>query len=301
MSVETSRLPDLPGLRLLADVARLGSIGAAGRAAGISQQSASERLRAMEALTGLPLVRRTPRGSEVTPAGRLLVEWSADLLERADRLEDALRSLREERSRALHVHASMTVAEHLLPGWLVVLRRERSVVATLTATNSEAVADAVRSGDADLGFVEGPADLAGLRSRTVARDELVLVAALDDPWARRRSLLVPAEVAARPLTSRERGSGTRAAWEQALVSAGAAPVEPEAELTTNTAVLATVAAGGAPAFLSRYAAGDLTAYGLVAVGTTGLDLGRDLRAVWAGGPQPPAGPVRDLVGVAGRR
>ena len=35
--------------------------------------------------------------------------------------------------------------------------------------------------------------------------------------------------------------------------------------------------------------------------TTGLDLGRDLRAVWAGGPQPPAGPVRDLVGVAGRR
>ena len=38
-------LPDLPSLRLLADVARLGSIGAAGREAGISQQSASERLR----------------------------------------------------------------------------------------------------------------------------------------------------------------------------------------------------------------------------------------------------------------
>lgn len=42
-------LPDLSALELLVDTAREGSIGAAARLQGISQQAASERLRAVEA------------------------------------------------------------------------------------------------------------------------------------------------------------------------------------------------------------------------------------------------------------
>ncbi len=300
----SSRLPDLPALRLLGDVARLGGIGAAGRAAGISQQSASERLRSMESLTGLALVQRAASGSTLTPAGRLLVEWSSPLLEQADEVESALRTLRDERSRELHVHASMTVAEHLLPRWLVRLRRETSTTATLRATNSVAVVAAVLAGEADLGFVEGPGDLGGLSSCVVGTDVLVLVAADDDPWCRRRTPLTAATIAARPLTSRERGSGTRLAWEQALSRAGATPVVPEAELTTNAAVIASVAAGGAPAFVSRHATerdlGHAAPGSLREIPTVGLDLTRVLTAVWVGGRRPPAGPVRDLLGIATR-
>ncbi len=297
-------LPDIAALRLLADVARLGSIGAAGRESGISQQSASERLRSMEAQTGLVLVQRATSGSTLTSAGRLLVEWSAALLEQASDVEAALRTLREERSRELHVHASMTVAEHLLPRWLVRLRHERAVAATLRATNTEAVLAAVRSGEADLGFIEGPdgmAGLAGLASRVVGHDELALVAAPDDEWSRRRSPLTPAVVAARALTSREPGSGTRSVWEQALVAVGLTPVAPEAALTTTAAVLTSVAAGGPPAFVSRRAAQrDLDAGALVELPMRGLDLGRAFTAVWVGGPRPPAGPVRDLLAIAAR-
>ncbi len=294
-------LPDLPSLRLLADVDRLGSIGAAGRRAGISQQSASERLRSMELLTGLTLVQRATSGSTVTPAGRLLVEWSADLLERAGEVEAALRSLREERSRELHVHASMTVAEHLLPRWLVRLRLERAIAASLHAGNSEAVVAAVRSGAADLGFVEGAGDLGGLSTTVVGHDELALVATPSDPWARRRTPLDAAQVAARALTSREQGSGTRLVWERALAAAGVDPAEPDSALTTTAAVLATVAAGGPPAFVSRRAATrDLDAGMLVEVPTAGLDLVRPFTAVWVGGRRPPAGPVRDLLAIAAR-
>lgn len=304
MAVSLDRLPDLPSLRLLADVSRLGSIGAAGREAAISQQSASERLRALEARTGLALVQRSTSGSTLTPTGRLLVEWTADLLERADEVEAAIRTLREDRSLELHVHASMTVAEHLLPRWLVRLRRERSVAATLTATNSDAVLAAVRAGEADVGFVEGPGDepgTAGLGSVVVGADELALVAALDDPWAGRRAPLTASEVAARALTSRERGSGTRLVWERALRAAGADGSRPEAELTTTAAVLSSVAAGGPPAFVSRRAAErDVAAGVLVEVATTGLDLTRSFTAVWLGGRRPPAGPVRDLLAVAAR-
>ncbi|HTW15509.1 MAG TPA: LysR substrate-binding domain-containing protein [Nocardioides sp.] len=294
-------LPDLPSLRLLADVARHGSIGAAGRVAGISQQSASERLRAMEAQTGLVLVQRAASGSSLTSAGRLLVEWSTRLLEQADEVEVALRTLRQERTEELRVFASMTTAEYLLPRWLVRLRQQRSVTVSLHATNSEAVLGAVRSGEAGLGFVEGPGDLSGLASRAVGDDELMLVAAPDDPWARRRRPLDAAAVAARPLTSRERGSGTRGVIEDAMTRAGAALAPPEAELTTNAAVVGSVRAGSPPAFVSRRAVErDLDSGLLVAVPTTGLDLRRRFTAVWVGGRTPPAGPVRDLLAIAGR-
>jgi molybdate transport repressor ModE-like protein len=296
-------LPDLASLRLLADLARLGSIGAAGRAAGISQQSASERLRAVEAQTGLVLVQRATTGSTLTPAGRLLVEWSTALLEQADQLEASLRTLRTERAAGLHVHASMTTAEHLLPRWLVRLRHERDVAASLTATNSAAVLAAVRAGTADVGFVEGTGDLAGLASRVVGHDELVLVAEPDDPWVRRRAsapALDASAVGARALTSREPGSGTRQVVEDALAAAGVTPVGPDAELTTNAAVLASVRAGGAPAFVSRRAVlRELEAGQVVEVATT-LVLRRDFTAVWVGGPRPPAGPLRDLLAIAAR-
>lgn len=294
-------LPDLPSLRLLADVAALGGIGAAGRAAGISQQSASERLRAVETRTGLVLVQRAPSGSTLTAAGRLLVEWSRPLLEQADDVEEALRTLREERSLELHVHASMTTAEHLAPRWLVTLRRERGTVASLHATNTRSVLEAVRAGRADIGLIEGPADLAGLASRVVGRDTLVLLAEPGHPWTRRRRPVDVVEVAASGLTGREQGSGTRLVLEDAFRAAGHVPPVPEVELTTNAAVLASVRAGSPPAFVSdRAARGEVEAGRLAEVATDGLDLRRTFTAVWVGASRPPAGPVRDLLGIAGR-
>lgn len=297
-------LPDVAALRLLTDIARLGSIGAAGRVAGISQQSASERVRAMEAQTGLVLVQRSSRGATLTNEGRLLVEWSTELLRLADQVETALTTLRAEHTRQLRVYASMTTAEHLLPGWLVALRHRPGaagdVSISLQATNSHRVVDAVREGRADLGFIEGPEDTSGLSTAVVGADELVLVARPEDPWARRGT--ISAHVAgARALTSREPGSGTRAVVDQALARAGAGVVRPDAELATNAAVLAAVRAGGAPAFLSlRAVERDLAVGALVRVRVRDVDLHRKFRAVWVGGPRPPAGPVRDLLAIARR-
>ncbi|MCW3158605.1 LysR substrate-binding domain-containing protein [Micropruina sonneratiae] len=292
-------LPDLGSLRLLTNVARLGSIGAAGREAGISQQSASERLRAIEHQVGLVLVQRSSTGSTLTSAGRLLVEWSRLLLQQADEVETALHTLREERSRELHVYASMTTAEYLLPRWLVRLRRGRDTVASLHATNTATVVDAVRRGEADVGFIEGPADLAGLSARVVGHDTLVLVAEPDDPWARRRRPLTPQQLTGRRLTSREKGSGTRQVVEDAFRAAGVGAPASEVELTATAAVLAAVRAGGPPAFVSdRAARVEVESGRLAQVATTGLELRRDFTAVWVGGAHPPAGPVRDLLAIA---
>jgi DNA-binding transcriptional LysR family regulator len=300
-----TRVPDLAALRLLVGVARHGSIGGTARASSITQQAASERLRAVEAQVGLTLLQRGSRGSELTPAGVVVVEWAARLLELADEIDHAIDGLRADRNRDLVVWSSMTIAESLLPRWLVALRQRQEAegrtptTVSLTAANSTHVVEAVRDGVAHVGFVEGVDAPPELRARTVARDELVLVVAAGTPLGRRRTPLTPDEVAGIALTSRERGSGTREVVERALAKHGLAMADALVELTTATAVREAVLAGSGPAFLSRrVVARDLSSGHLSVVRTSGLELTRSFRAVWVGSREPAAGPVRELVGVA---
>ncbi|RYY44353.1 MAG: LysR family transcriptional regulator [Actinomycetales bacterium] len=294
-------VPDLAALQLLVDVGTHGSIGAAGRANGITQQSASERLRALEAQTGLTLLRRAAGGSTLTESGVLVVGWAARLIDLAREIDESIVTLREGRAHQLSVAASMTVAEHLLPLWLVRLRQQHDTVVSLTATNSEHVRTAVADGSVDIGFVEDGADPGGLASLVVARDELGLYAAPHDPWARRGSPLTPHELVTRPLTWREQGSGTRRVVDDALAGLGLAASVPAVELTTTSGIRSVVSAGSPPAFMSRRTVrSDVEAGRLVEVSTTGLDLSRDLTALWVGSGRPPAGPVRDLLAIATR-
>jgi DNA-binding transcriptional LysR family regulator len=150
----------------------------------------------------------------------------------------------------------------------------------------------------DLGFVEGPSAPRGLRSRVVATDRLVIVVRPDHPWARRRSPVGPAELAATPLVEREAGSGTGQAL-TACLGPGTQLAAPALRLSTTTAVREAVRAGAGPAVLSLLAVRENVAASLLAVvPVPGLELGRRLRAVWAGAAQPPAGPARDLMAVA---
>jgi DNA-binding transcriptional LysR family regulator len=292
-------LPDLAGLQLLVDVATHGSIGAAGRSNGITQQSASERLRAIEAQTGLTLLQRGAGGSTLTEAGVLMVGWAVRLLDAAHEIDESIATLRDDRSHQLRVAASMTVAEHLLPPWIVRLRQQHDTVVSLTAANSERVRSAVADGSADVGFVEDGADPGPLASLVVGRDELALFAAPDDVWAGRSEALAPADLVSRPLSWREHGSGTRRVVDDALVRLGLAAMPPAVELTTTSAIRSAIVAGSPPAFMSRRAVqSDVEAGRLVEVRTTDLDLSRDLIALWIGTGRPPAGPVRDLLAIA---
>ncbi|QCC77789.1 LysR family transcriptional regulator [Nocardioides daphniae] len=304
--VLSPHVPDLRALELLLVVGRTRSMGAAAIQLGITQQAASSRIQTMESLVGEPLLVRSKRGSELTPIGELVSQWAARVVEAAEELDTGIAALKIDRRGHLNVAASLTIAEHLLPGWMVALRTEQSrggrspSELTMTATNSANVVKLVQDGAVDLGFVEGPEAPRGLRRRKVGVDELVVVVGPGHPWARRGRRPVTAEqLAATPLVVREQGSGTRTVLERALARHRMVP--PALELSSTTAVRSAVAAGAGPAALGRHAVrDDLATRRLVAVQVTGLDLTRVLHAVWLGGPQPPEGPARDLVALAAR-
>lgn len=299
-------MPELRALELLVVVARTGSLGSAAAELGITQQAASSRLRTMEALVGESLVRRTRRGSELTPIGELVLEWAARVLEAAEELDAGVTALRADRRGHLAIAASLTIAEHLLPGWLVAVRAAQQQLGqprtdfTMTATNSERVAALVASGEVDLGFVEGPDVPLGLQHRLVGTDELVVVVGPGHPWARRsRRRVTAATLAATPLVVREAGSGTRTVLERALAGLPTAPAA--LELSSTAAVRSAVAAGAGPAALGAHTVRDDVATGrLVRITVSGLDLTRRLHAVWRAGAHPPQGPARDLVALATR-
>jgi DNA-binding transcriptional LysR family regulator len=296
-----SRVADLAPFDLLVSVARLGSLGRAAEAHGISQPAASTRVRRLERQLGITLIERSPRGSRLTPSGVLVADWAQAAIDAAAALDAGVTALRARRGVVLRIIASMTVAEYLLPGWLTALHdRQPGTTVMLTAGNSAEVADTVLSGAADLGFIEGPDLPSGLRARPAGRDSLTVVVAPGHPWARRRSGITAAELAATPLVSREPASGTRRFLEQALSVAGQQPAPPLAELSSTTAIKSAVAAGIGPAVLSSLAvAPELAAGTLRAVRVTGLDLTRNLRVVSTAGRQL-TGPAADLYTIAVR-
>ncbi len=75
---------DLVRLRVLAAVARTGSLTSAAKELHYSQPSVSHHLARLEAETGAQLLQRVGRGVRLTEAGRLLAERASEILGRVD-------------------------------------------------------------------------------------------------------------------------------------------------------------------------------------------------------------------------
>jgi DNA-binding transcriptional LysR family regulator len=315
---------DVSALRALREVGRQGSIAAAASVVGVSQQALSARMRTLERDLGVTLLARTPSGSHLTEQGRLVVGWAEDVLDAADRLDAGLRSIRSGVSHRLTIAASQTIAEHLIPHWLVELRSveqadvgQRNVgenlaeqaagypptVVELTVANSTGVLELVRDGKAGLGFIETPHLPSDLITEHVRNDELLVVTAPGHPWASRRRPLELAQIAATPLVMREAGSGTRDTLTDHL-AAQRPPLRAKIamELGTSAAVRSAIAAGVGPGVLSRLAVRDDLVLGrLVAVEVAGPPLTRQLTAVWKPDePLPPEAQRLLAVVTAGR-
>lgn len=292
----------LAALELLVAVDATGSISAAARDLGVSQPTASAGLRRLERRLGVELLTRGARGTTLTTQGRSAAVWASEVVASSDRFEEAVAALRDGRGSRLRVAASLTIAEYLAPRWLAALAAAPAEGGAapdveLVVRNSREVMELVLDATAELGFVESPTVRRGLRSRTVATDELVAVVAPGHPWAGRRSV-GPAELVTGRLVLREAGSGTRDVLEEALGQAGVRVPAHVTTLGSTVAVKTAVRHGDGVTVLSALTVADDVAAGhLVTVPIAQLDLTRRLRAVWRDGA-PLSAAARRLAEVA---
>lgn len=188
------------------------------------------------------------------------------------------------KGKSLPIIASLTIAEHLLPGWVAHWRThigDGGPVVELSAANSRAVIEAVREGTVDLGFIETPTIPPDVGSVIVGSDQIQVVASINHPWAARGRISMR-ELSRTPLVLRETGSGTRQALKNALAQEGF-PVqdEPAAVISTTLGVRSAIMAGVGPGALSSLAvADDIRSGRLARINVTGLEIKRPLAAIW---------------------
>jgi DNA-binding transcriptional LysR family regulator len=243
----------LEQLRVFVAVAEREHVTRAAADLNLTQSATSAAVAALEARYATKLFNRIGRRIELTQAGRLFLVEARAVLARAAAAETVLAELAGLKRGSLALAASQTVGNYWLPPLMHRYRASYPGIALrLTIGNTETVATAVREGIADLGFVEGPVDDPALSVTPIAEDELVLVVSAALPRPKRRAVSA-ADLKAMRWVSRERGSATRALFEDAMAKAGLrlSDLDVILELPSNEAVIAAVEDGAGAAILSK--------------------------------------------------
>ena len=247
---------DLAELRAFCAAVDLGSLGAAARALGVSQPALSKRMRDLEALAGTKLLERHARGTTATASGERLYLQARKLLAQAEEVEALLVGLRGEEG-PVHLAASHTIAEYVLPGPLVDYERrhERHLSVELVIANSVVVRELVRDGRAEFGIaaLEPNGDAtAGVRVLPFCDDEVVLAVPRGHAWAGREAI-TPEELAATAMVLRDPSANTRRVVDAELEEHELALAPPLAEVGSTRAAIDTALGEDAPVLLSRMA------------------------------------------------
>lgn len=274
--------PELQALGLLVTLsAGAQSIGQAADALSLAQPNASRSLRNLERDLKVPLLRRSPRGTELTAEGHTVAQWASKVIDAYADLNAGTRAIQDARAGTVRVSASLTVAEYLLPRYLTTFTSAHpDIDVGLAVENSAAVVAAVREQRCDLGLIESVSLPQGFPAEVVGHDRLMIAAAPDfaDAWA---APIAAQELADVPLLVREIGSGTREVLDAALAEFGGARVA--GEYGSNSALKIAAATALAPVVLSELALrDDFRASRLVPLPVEAdVALERELHAVWS--------------------
>lgn len=207
---------DLRLLEVFCSVYEESSFSKAAEKLFLSQPTVSGHIKTFEGHLGTKLFDRLPREVVPTAAARLLYRHGRSILKER---EAALQNLKQFLNRiegSLRISASTIPGEYLLPSIISSFHiRFPAVKLELKISDSQTVCQEVLGAQAELGFVGAKLEAAGLTFRHFARDKLALVVPNNREWRDVESI-TPDSLASKPFLARERGSGTRLAFEKKM-------------------------------------------------------------------------------------
>jgi DNA-binding transcriptional LysR family regulator len=215
---------ELRRLEYFVAVARHGSFTRAAEELWLTQSALSQQVRRLEAELGVALLRRTPRGAELTAAGEeLLPRAEAILAEVAQARADLDRHAGATRGRVRV--AATTMDTPGLPAALAAFHREHpGLQIALRHAPAAEIAALVASGAADVGVASphGPAP-AGVDAIPLAEQPLRAMLPPQDALAGAEAVAI-ADLRGRPFILAEPGTALRETVMAACQAAGYSPV-----------------------------------------------------------------------------
>jgi DNA-binding transcriptional LysR family regulator len=214
----------------------------------MSQSAASGALGDLETLFDCRLFDRVGKRLQLNELGRSVRARAEAVMDRARDLEQAFEQ--ESTPGGLRVGATLTIGNYLGVHLAARFMRDHpGARVVLDVANTAEIARRVANFEIDVGLVEGELHHPDLTVTRWRRDELVVFCAASHPLARKRSLSDDDLRAAKWIV-REKGSGTRQAFERAMH--GLMPeLEVALELQHTEAIKNAVHAGLGIACLSR--------------------------------------------------
>lgn len=279
---------DISALRSFVAICRSGSFRDAARERHVSQPGVSRHVKRLETELGVALLARRRNHAVPTAAGSRLFAHAVDAIAAHDRIIDSLARDDAAIEGELHIAASTSPGEYLLPRLLSDFTELYPQVRPHVAVTDSASASAqVVNGERALGFVGMSVTHPSLESTVVAEDELVLAAPGRHPFAGRAWVDV-SELDGLPFIEREPGSGTWAVFRRALDAAGvkAPGYKPVMVVNSTHATLAAVNSGFGFSIVSSLAVREHELDQVYPARLTGLDTRRSLYMIRRTSPGP---------------
>ncbi len=260
-------------LEVFLATARHENVTRAARELAMSQSAASGALAEMESQFDVKLFDRRGKRLQLSELGKQLRPEAERLLDQARAFEQALSG--EDVVGGLSVGATLTIGNYVAVNMIADYRRLHPMAdIALHVANTETIAEQVASFELDTGLIEGELHHPDLDILHWRQDELVVFAAPDHYLAQAETLS-DEELLAQRWILRERGSGTRQAFDRAMH--GILPdLYVAMELQHTEAIKRAVEAGLGVGCLSRICLADAFKRGsLVPLAVSGRDFERE--------------------------
>ena len=243
----------LDQLRIFVAVAEREHVTRAAEYLRLTQSAVSGAIQSLEERHVVSLFHRVGRRIELSQDGRLFLNEARAVLRTADAAALSLFEMRGLKRGGINMHASQTTGAYWLPERIARFHAVHpNIDIKLSIGNTDQVAAAVSSGIAEIGFLEGTIEQPNLVTEQVDIDQLVIVVGTTHPWSKLQ------RIENRQITQvkwilRERGSGTRSVFEQALIRLGISPnsLNVTLEMPSNEAIRGAVVAGAGATAISR--------------------------------------------------
>ena len=201
-------------LQVFLAIAKHQNVSLAAQELALSQSAASTALKELEQRCDIALFDRIGKRLQLNEQGALLRPRALALIARAEAIEHSLQG--ESEVGELKVGATMSIGNYPAIGIMASFMQThpRARVA-LTVGNTEAIASMVQNFELDIGLIEGELQASELQVSHWRDDELAVFCAPGHPLAN-KARLADDDLLAADWIVRERGSGTRQAFERAM-------------------------------------------------------------------------------------
>jgi DNA-binding transcriptional LysR family regulator len=177
---------DLTTLRLLVAVCDHQNMARAAEQEHIAPSAISKRIARLETTLGTPLLERTRRGVQPTPAGLALIEHARTILFTVDRIEQDVSGFGSGVKGNVRLLATPSaIAESLLDDISAFMREpaNKDIKVDIEECVSSEVVRSLREGSSAIGICWDRTDLEGLQQRPYRSDQLALAVHAEHPLA----------------------------------------------------------------------------------------------------------------------